>query len=114
MNAVVNDRAVSQLPLNSRDTYQLLQLQPGVMSTVGSSNLDPLSLSLNLEANVVIRDRDFNAKLAERLESLMRRPAQRQRQLAAHPSPAAGVDAAATDGVASLPGTTMTGAWPAW
>ena len=33
-----NDRAVSQLPLNSRDTYQFLQLQPGVMSTVGSSN----------------------------------------------------------------------------
>jgi hypothetical protein len=38
LGAVVNDRAVSQLPLNSRDTYQLLQLQPGVMSTVGSSN----------------------------------------------------------------------------
>ena len=29
---------VANLPLNSRDTYQLLQLQPGVMSTVGSSN----------------------------------------------------------------------------
>lgn len=40
-------------------------------STVGSSNLDPLSLSLNLEANVVIRDRAFNAHLAERLEHLM-------------------------------------------
>jgi len=38
LGAVVNDRTVSQLPLNSRDTYQLLQLQPGVMSTVGSSN----------------------------------------------------------------------------
>ena len=36
--AVVGDRTVSELPLNSRDTYQLLQLQPGVMSTVGSSN----------------------------------------------------------------------------
>jgi cardiolipin synthase len=32
-------------------------------ATIGSSNLDPLSLSLNLEANVVIRDRDFNAQL---------------------------------------------------
>ncbi|MET0350535.1 MAG: phospholipase D-like domain-containing protein, partial [Rhizobacter sp.] len=40
-------------------------------STVGSSNLDPLSLSLNLEANVVIRDRAFNAHLRERLEYLM-------------------------------------------
>ncbi|WP_448654014.1 cardiolipin synthase ClsB [Pseudomonas fluorescens] len=39
-------------------------------STVGSSNLDPLSLSLNLEANVLIRDRAFNQQLYERLEIL--------------------------------------------
>ena len=39
-------------------------------STVGSSNLDPLSLSLNLEANVLIRDRAFNRDLFERLEDL--------------------------------------------
>ncbi|XHF35979.1 cardiolipin synthase ClsB [Pseudomonas chlororaphis] len=39
-------------------------------STVGSSNLDPLSLSLNLEANVLIRDRTFNRHLFERLEDL--------------------------------------------
>ena len=39
-------------------------------STVGSSNLDPLSLSLNLEANVLIRDRAFNQQLYERLEVL--------------------------------------------
>jgi hypothetical protein len=38
LGAVVDDRTVSQLPLNTRDTYQFLQLQPGVMSTVGSSN----------------------------------------------------------------------------
>jgi hypothetical protein len=38
LGAVVNDRTVSELPLNARDTYQFLQLQPGVMSTVGSSN----------------------------------------------------------------------------
>jgi hypothetical protein len=38
LGAVVNDRTVTQLPLNARDTYQFLQLQPGVMSTVGSSN----------------------------------------------------------------------------
>jgi hypothetical protein len=36
LGAVVNDRAVAQLPLNARDTYQLLQLQPGVQSQVGS------------------------------------------------------------------------------
>ncbi|MBC7437068.1 MAG: cardiolipin synthase ClsB [Bdellovibrionales bacterium] len=40
-------------------------------STVGSSNLDPFSLSLNLEANVVVRDKPFNQLLGERLETLM-------------------------------------------
>lgn len=40
-------------------------------STVGSSNLDPLSLSLNLEANLIIRDRAFNATLHERMAHLM-------------------------------------------
>ncbi len=39
-------------------------------STVGSSNLDPLSLSLNLEANVLIRDRAFNQQLYQSLETL--------------------------------------------
>ena len=38
LGAVMDSRQVSNLPLNTRDTYQLLQLQPGVMSTVGSSN----------------------------------------------------------------------------
>jgi cardiolipin synthase len=41
-------------------------------STVGSSNLDPLSLSLNLEANVIVRDKAFNEMLHGRLEHLMR------------------------------------------
>lgn len=40
-------------------------------ATVGSSNLDPLSLALNLEANVIIRDRGFNQHLYERLQHLM-------------------------------------------
>jgi cardiolipin synthase len=37
-------------------------------ATVGSSNIDPLSLLLNLEANVVVRDREFAASLRERLQ----------------------------------------------
>ena len=41
-------------------------------ATVGSSNLDPLSLSLNLEANVIVRDRSFAAELSDKLETLMR------------------------------------------
>jgi len=40
-------------------------------STIGSSNLDPLSLSLNLEANVVLRDAEFAATLRTRLEHLI-------------------------------------------
>jgi hypothetical protein len=38
LGAIMDSREVSSLPLNTRDTYQLLQLQPGVMSTTGSSN----------------------------------------------------------------------------
>jgi len=41
-------------------------------ATVGSSNLDPLSLALNLEANVIIRDRAFNQDLFQRLDLLIR------------------------------------------
>lgn len=40
-------------------------------ATVGSSNLDPMSLSFNLEANVIIRDRDFNQALSDKLTHLM-------------------------------------------
>jgi cardiolipin synthase len=37
-------------------------------ATVGSSNIDPLSLLLNLEANVVVRDAAFAAELGARFE----------------------------------------------
>lgn len=40
-------------------------------ATVGSSNLDPLSLALNLEANVMINDRAFSSHLHERLDFLV-------------------------------------------
>jgi hypothetical protein len=36
LGAVMDSRQVSNLPLNSRDTYQLLQLQPGVQGVGGS------------------------------------------------------------------------------
>lgn len=38
-------------------------------ATVGSSNIDPLSLLLNLEANVVVDDPQFTADLAQRLDT---------------------------------------------
>jgi cardiolipin synthase len=37
-------------------------------ATVGSSNIDPLSLLLNLEANVVVRDANFCSALAARFD----------------------------------------------
>jgi cardiolipin synthase len=40
-------------------------------ATVGSSNIDPLSLLLNLEANVVIRDPGFTNALAEQFEQAL-------------------------------------------
>lgn len=42
-------------------------------ATVGSSNLDPLSFGLNLEANLFILDEQFNADLRRNLEGLLDR-----------------------------------------
>lgn len=41
------------------------------LATVGSSNLDPLSLALNLEANVFIKHAGFNQHMGARLAHLM-------------------------------------------
>jgi cardiolipin synthase A/B len=38
-------------------------------ATVGSSNIDPLSLLLNLEANLVVRDKNFAAELASEFDT---------------------------------------------
>ena len=46
-------------------------------ATVGSSNLDPLSLSLNLEANVMILDREFAGALGASLQHLMQHSCKR-------------------------------------
>ena len=46
-------------------------------ATVGSSNLDPTSLSLNLEANVVVRDETFARHLREQIERLMQQHCER-------------------------------------
>ena len=54
-----------------RPLHGKVALMDDLWSTVGSSNLDPLSLSLNLEANVIVRDRAFNQVLSDRLEHLM-------------------------------------------
>lgn len=41
-------------------------------STIGSSNLDPLSLALNLEANVVVMDATFNNQLFQEMRKLIK------------------------------------------
>jgi cardiolipin synthase A/B len=56
---------------HERPLHGKVALMDDEWATVGSSNLDPLSLSLNLEANVIIRDRGFNQHLYERLEHIM-------------------------------------------
>jgi cardiolipin synthase A/B len=40
-------------------------------ATVGSSNIDPLSLLLNLEANVIVLDRPFATRLAGEIEAAL-------------------------------------------
>jgi cardiolipin synthase len=40
-------------------------------ATIGSSNLDPLSLALNLEANVVVLDPAFNKQLFSQMQKLV-------------------------------------------
>ncbi|MFK3661750.1 cardiolipin synthase ClsB [Scandinavium sp. NPDC088450] len=45
-------------------------------ATVGSSNLDPLSLSLNLEANLIVHDRAFNQTLRDNLNQLIEHDSQ--------------------------------------
>lgn len=46
-------------------------------STIGSSNLDPSSLSLNLEANLIVESRDLARELQRRLGLLIERECQR-------------------------------------
>jgi cardiolipin synthase len=53
-----------------RPLHGKVALMDDEWATVGSSNLDPLSLALNLEANVIIRDRAFNEHLYQRLDHL--------------------------------------------
>ena len=55
-----------------RPLHGKIALMDDEWATVGSSNLDPLSLGLNLEANVVIRDRDVDRHMWEHLRALMR------------------------------------------
>jgi len=54
-----------------RPLHGKIALMDDKWTTVGSSNLDPLSLSLNLEANIFIDDEAFNQQLFEHLNNLL-------------------------------------------
>ena len=60
-----------------RPLHGKVAVQDRQWATVGSSNLDPLSLSLNLEANLIVYDRDFNQTLRDNLEQLLAKDCQR-------------------------------------
>ncbi len=54
-----------------REMHGKVAIVDDIWTTVGSTNLDPLSLSLNLEANVLIRDAEFAATLRRSLQHLI-------------------------------------------
>lgn len=54
-----------------RPLHGKVALMDDKWATVGSSNLDPLSLSLNLEANVIIDNEAFNQQLYDHLTNLV-------------------------------------------
>lgn len=54
----------------TRPFHGKVALVDGEWLTIGSSNLDPLSLWLNLEANIVARDRALNRTLHDKLQQL--------------------------------------------
>jgi len=60
-----------------REMHGKVMVVDNFWSTVGSSNLDPLSLSLNLEANVLVRDTEFSAALQRRLKHVIAQDCQR-------------------------------------
>ncbi|HET7597024.1 MAG TPA: cardiolipin synthase ClsB [Burkholderiales bacterium] len=61
----------------------------GIWATVGSSNIDPFSLLLAREANVVVKDRAFAAALRESLAAAMREGARDVKRESWHRQPLA-------------------------
>ncbi len=54
-----------------RPMHGKVAVMDGQLSTIGSSNLDPLSLFLNLEANLFIRDKELATELRSSLMGLI-------------------------------------------
>ncbi len=73
----LHDAGVEIYEYCQRPLHGKVAIVDDAWSTVGSSNLDPLSLSLNLEANVVVHDRQLNSDLRASLEQLIAHHCQR-------------------------------------
>src|SRR5271169_4398376 len=78
LGAVINDRSVNELPLNGRDTYQFLQLQPGVQAQLGSSG--SLSFGSNDVGSVSVnggcaRSNNFNVNGGDANDQFVNAPA---------------------------------------
>lgn len=69
--AHLRESGVRIFEYGERPNHSKVAVMDDDWATVGSSNLDPLSLSLNLEANLVIRDTRFVATLKDNLHKLM-------------------------------------------
>ena len=68
---------VNVFEYNERPLHGKVAVVDDHWATVGSSNLDPTSLSLNLEANVVVRDPAFARHLRERIDHLLEESCER-------------------------------------
>ncbi|RWR02152.1 cardiolipin synthase 2 [[Pantoea] beijingensis] len=71
------DAGVEIYEYTRRPLHGKIAVKDEQWATVGSSNLDPLSLSLNLEANLIIHDHKFNQQLRNNLERLIAQDCQR-------------------------------------
>lgn len=66
------DAGVEVYEYQERPLHAKVAVFDSEWSTVGSSNLDPLSFSLNLEANLFIFDSDFGSELRGRVDGLLK------------------------------------------
>lgn len=67
------DAGVELYEFEERPLHGKVAVFDGEWSTVGSSNLDPLSLSLNLEANLFIFDSEFGQEMQGKMDYLLER-----------------------------------------
>lgn len=61
---------VKVFEFKARPLHAKIAVVDNEWSTIGSSNLDPLSLAFNLEANVIVKCGVFNASLADKMQAL--------------------------------------------